>query len=80
MADIKLVKKSKVAKFPHTCGGVRSTLHDATMLAVKQKWKKVIIIGETGDNGHWFHSAMTKQHVVGMLEAAKFLIQRDALQ
>lgn len=77
MADIKIVKKSKVVKFPRAKGSVRATLNDAMDLAMKKKWNKVIVLGEGMDDGHWFYSAMSPTQAAGMLETAKYLMLRD---
>ncbi len=77
--NAKLVKNKKVVKLPRVTGSVESTFQQAVQKAKNQKWKRVVIIGEGEDAGHYFLSRMHGNHSIAMLESAKHCIQRDYL-
>jgi hypothetical protein len=73
----KLIKNSKHIKLRHIGGNTESTLNRAMMAAKEKGWTKVIIIGQSKNRRGVFHSTMSIETVIGMIEVAKSMIMED---
>ncbi len=72
---MKLVKKTKVAKFPHVTGSVKGTLRRAMKKAMEQNWSRVIIVGESRHRGSYQCSNVIDTTAMGMLMKAIIVIE-----
>lgn len=68
---MKIVKSNKVVKFPHAHGSVKSVARNALLKANEQSWNKIIIIGESKDQGSWYSTSISDAELVGILEKVK---------
>jgi len=68
---MKIVKDTKVVKFPRAKGGVQSTFRRAQKMAQQESWNKIIIIGQGKSSGDTFHSIMTDNNFYGLIRIAE---------
>ena len=77
MADVKLAKNSRIARFPSQSGSVKAAMERAINKAKEQKWSKVVVIGQGKNGGHFFHSRMNTHDLIGFMEDVRYLVMRD---
>lgn len=66
-----------VDRIPKHTDSVDSVFKKAMAKAFRQEWDRVVIIGQGKRSGHWMHSRMKDEDVIGMIEIAKNCILKD---
>lgn len=77
---MKLIKNTKVVKFPRSTKSVEQTIRTALSTANEQGWNKIVISGQGKDLGGGLYSGVTPLEAIGLLEVAKqFHLRREGV-